>query len=441
MIRRLLPAPQLPSQNTEGGEAAKAVARQVFWQRCRHHLLTFHATCYTGFEWFLARRQMDRAFLTFLLLSVAFDFGEFVFFLLYNLYLVDRGFDERFIGQVSSAMTAGTFVGALVAPFVLRVGLRNFIMLAVGGSAAAAVCRSVVLSHGALLGSAFANGIFLSFSAVAMAPAVASLTGERHRTFGFSLIGSAGIGVGAIAGLLGGHLPSALQAIRPSLASVDAKSMALLIGAALAASAIFPAAFMRFPASPPTEKVAKKYPNTPFLRAFLVALFLWTLGTSGFNPFISVFFSKRLHAGVEQVGLAFTYSQMAQVGAVLLAPAILQRAGVIRGIVFIQLATAAALGSFAFVTSLQLGTLLYVAYMSFQYMTEPCLLSMLMTRVDPSERGGASSLNFLVTSLAASVAATAAGYGMAQSGYSGTISILAAITALSAVIFSIVVRA
>ncbi len=85
-------------------------------------------------------------------------------------------------------------------------------------------------------------------------------------------------------------------------------------------------------------------------------------------------------------------------------------------------------------------SLLFATYMAFQYMSEPCLLSMLMTRVNETERGGASALNFLTISLAGSLAALVAGYGMAHSGYRLTIAILAGIITLSAVIFRIIVR-
>jgi predicted MFS family arabinose efflux permease len=440
LVRRLLPKPQFPVQ-TDGGSEANAVARRFFWKRCLHHLRTFHSTCLTGLEWYLFRWRIERGFLTFLLVSVLFDFGEFVFFLLYNLYLLERGFDEKFIGQVSACLTAGTFVGAIFASAIARrLGLRTFVILAMAGAAGAAVCRSLALSPSALFASAFVNGLFLSFWAVCMPPAVSHLTDERSRTFGFSLISCLGIGTGAVAGLLGGRLPTALLSIRPALTSVAAKETALLIGSALAGCAIFPAMFLRFPAVVITQKLPRKHPHSSFLRAFLLALFLWTLGTSGFNPFFSVFFSKRLHATVEQVGLTSSYSQMAQVGAILLAPKITKQMGVVRGISAVQLATAASLAMLGFVTSLPLGSLLYVVYMSLQYMTEPCLLSTLMTRVEAGEREGASSLNFLIISLAGIIAATGAGNAMTQAGYSATILVLAVVTALSAVVFRLIVR-
>jgi predicted MFS family arabinose efflux permease len=436
-VRRLLPMPELRKQSGANGQQR---ARFLLSRSC-HHLRTLRSTCFRGLEWYSARWHSGRAFLMFLLVSVLFDFGEFVFFLLYNLYLAERGFDEKLIGQVSATLTIGTFAGILAASLISRrIGLRNFVMLAVVGTAVTAAFRSLVMSRAAILGSAFSNGVFLSFWAVSMPPAVASLTSERHRTMGFSVIGSIGIGVGALAGLIGGHLPAMFRHLNAGLSLVEAKQMALLGGSALAACAIVPATFMHFAPAGGVEGRLRKYPNSPFIRAFLTALFIWTLGTGGFNPFFSVYFSKRLHASVEQVGLVSSYSQMAQVGAVLLAPAILKRTGAITGVAAMQLATAAALAMLALVRDWHLGSLLFVAYMSFQYMSEPCLLSMLMTKADQPERDGASALNFLVISLAGIVAATIAGNVISRAGYSATMIVLAGVIALSAAIFRVIVR-
>ena len=69
--------------------------------------------------------ELGRDFVVLQLSSALFDFGESIFFLLFNLYLLERGFNERFLGQVAAAMTAGTLVGAIPAvTLTRRAGLR-----------------------------------------------------------------------------------------------------------------------------------------------------------------------------------------------------------------------------------------------------------------------------------------------------------------------------
>jgi predicted MFS family arabinose efflux permease len=82
----------------------------------------------------------------------------------------------------------------------------------------------------------------------------------------------------------------------------------------------------------------------------------------------------------------------------------------------------------------------YVAYMCFQYMSEPCLLSMLMSHVAPSEQSGASALNFFTTSLAGIFASLAAGALFPRLGYRFTLMICATVTIAAAGIFYGLVR-
>jgi predicted MFS family arabinose efflux permease len=441
-LRRLLPLKAAAEANTpnNGAHSKKGVATlqrmRFLVERSFVHARTMPITCLRGLEWWWLCQQLGRDFLVFLSASVLFDFGEFVFFLLYNFYLLGAGFDERFIGQVTAALTAGTFVGAIPAAAISnRAGLRNTVLIALLGTAAATSFRALAVWPLALLAAAFLNGLFLSFWAVSLPPAVAGLTTDRNRTLGFSLITSVGIGIGAIAGLIGGRLPGLLKHLSPSLSSTGSSRVALLLGSGCVALAVIPVVWLRFPALPRAEKLQKQYPYGLFIYAFLAALFIWTLGTAGFNPFFNVYFSRHLHVTVAQIGLIFSYGQIAQVLAIPLAPFILKKTGDVRGIAMMQLATAVALGLLAVVSNSHWGALLYILYMSFQYMSEPGLFSMLMSRVGRSQQSGAAALNFLATSLAGIFAAALSGSMLSRVGYEPVLATCAGVILLAAMVF------
>jgi predicted MFS family arabinose efflux permease len=442
LSRRLLPLSaasyQAPGAGSGKQQKSATLGLSFLARRARHHAITLPLTCVRGFEWWWRRLQLGRDFWIFLSSSVLFDFGEFVFFLLYNLYLLDLGYNEKFLGQVSGALTAGTFVGLIpAASFARRFGTRNAVFIAIVATAAATTLRAAVVWQPALIASAFLNGLFMSFWAVSLPPAVASLTTIRNRTFGFSLITSMGIGIGTLAGLIGGRLPALLMHFHSSFTAVEAKRVALLAGSGFAAFAVVPALFLRLPASnePGKEKTKRVYPRGRFTYVFFAALFVCTLGTGGFNPFFNAYFSRSLHFSVEKIGLIFSYGQLAQVIAILAAPAILKRVSEVPGIAAMQVATAAMLACLALVTSPVGAVAFYVAYMCFQYMSEPCLLSMLMTRVSPSEQSGASALHFMVMSLAGICAAMLAGAAVPHVGYGPTLMACAAVTLTAAGIF------
>jgi predicted MFS family arabinose efflux permease len=440
LTRRLLPF-KAAAEGSSGSAATEKTNTRLqrvrfLLERSAIHARTMPLTCLRGLEWWWVRQQIGRDFLVFLTASVLFDFGEFVFFLLYNLYLLGNGFDEKFIGQVSAALTAGTFAGTIPAAAISnRLGLRNTLFIALIGTAIATTFRALAVWPFALLASSFLNGFFFSFWVVSLLPAVAALTNSRNRTLGFSLITSIGIGIGAIAGLVGGRLPGLLKYLNPSFSSLGSSRAALLLGSGCVALGVVPAFLLRFPPIPRAEKIQKQYPHSPFIYAFLTALFVWTVGTTGFNPFFNVYFARHLHITVAQIGVAFSYGQIAQVLAIPLAPFVLKRTGDVPGIAVMQLATALTLALLASVSSSGWGMLLYAGYMAFQYMSEPGLFSMLMSRVDGSQQSGAAALNFLATSLAGIFAAAIAGSMLSRFGYEPVLVVCSGVTLVASAAF------
>jgi MFS family permease len=319
-----------------------------------------------------------------------------------------------------------------------RAGLRTALVIALLGGPATAIFRTVALNESTVLVSAFFNGLFMSLWAISFAPAISALTNERNRALAFSLTSSMGIGLGALAGLVGGRLPGFLMHVTPSFTSLEGKRTALLVGSGIAAVGALPALRLKFQASPAPEKRA--YPRGRFVVCFLTALFVWSIATGAFNPFFNAYFSQYLHMSVERIGLVFSYSQLTQVVALLLAPAVLRKVGAVRGVASMQVATAAMLGLLALGVSGPTAALLYATYMSFQYMSEPGLFSMLMSRVKPSERSGASALNFLVISGAGSLSALVSGAAIARFGYSAVLASAAVLATVAAALFWTFIR-
>ena len=405
-------------------------------RRAGHHSRTLLPACGRGVQWWWLRKRLGRDFLVFLLGSALFDFGEFIFFLLYNLYLLDSGYRESFIGQLAAAVTAGTLVGVLPAAAIAgRIGLRRALLLAIAGTACATTLRAVVLSQPALLGAAFLNGVFMSFWAVTLPPTVAGFTDSRNRAFGFALITSVGIGIGALAGFLGGQLPGLLLRLGLFSTGVQSNRAALIAGSALAALAFLPTFSVRFPEAVTIHREKNIYPRSAFVYLFLLSVFVWTAGTNGFNPFFNVYFANRLGLGAPAIGAIFSSGQLMQVLVILLVPAIVKRLGEVRSVAYMQVATAASLALLAIVHGARMGAVLYVGYVCFQYMSEPCLLSMLMSRTEAPHRNGASALNFFVVSLAGMFASAAAGAMLSNIGYKLTLTTFAFVTILAAMVF------
>jgi predicted MFS family arabinose efflux permease len=218
---------------------------------------------------------------------------------------------------------------------------------------------------------------------------------------------------------------------------VELKRWALLTASGVVILAALPVAGLRFCAA--SQPGAKIYPRGRGLSGFLIALACFTAATGAFNPFFNAFFATRLHMGVERIGVVFSCSNLVQVVAVLCAPAVFRRLGDVKGIAWTQMATGAALALMAFTPSGGAAAI-YVGYMSLQYMSEPALLNLLMSRVTPAERGGSSALYFLMTSLVGGLAAFVGGAAISRAGYQPVLVASGLVAMMAALFFRKLVR-
>ncbi|HEX8986039.1 MAG TPA: MFS transporter, partial [Bryobacteraceae bacterium] len=319
-----------------------------------------------------------------------------------------------------------------------RIGLRGMLFIALTGGALAMLLRASSVSEATLTATAFLHGLFLAFWAVSDSPVIAGLTMERNRQFAFGLVSATAISLGVISSLVGGQLPGLLRSLVHSLGPVEAHRWSLMVSAGLILFAAIPLRPVRFPRIAASE--TRLYPRGRFLPCFLLALAVWGAATGGFNPFFNAFFSQRLRMSTEGIGTVSAFSHLFQAVVILLSPLVLKRLGAVKGIAWMQLATALALAAVAASPASGAAATAYVAYMSFQYMSEPGIFSMLMNRVNPGERSGASALYFLVSSLVGSAAALASGAAIARFGYPPVLLVCATVAALSAVMFRALIR-
>lgn len=382
----------------------------------------------------LVKQKIGRDFWTFFAASFFFVFGMFIFFLLYNLYLLDRGFKEHFLGLITSAASIGGIVGTVPAGLIAqRFGLQKALLLCVTFTPVIFALRAIVGSEAALLVLSFFGGLTLTIWAVCISPAIAQLTTTENRPFGFSLIFASGIAIGILGGQIGGRLPGWLMSISPAVTALHAKQLALLIGCGFVAIAAWPIARLKFSTAPASEK--RLYPRNPFLLRYLPAVALWSLAIGGFTPFFNVYLSQHLRLPLKQIGTIFSGSQLVQVAAMLLAPLVLKKFGLVTGIMYTQIAAALALASMAAVSAAPAAAVIFMCYTAFQYMSEPGMYSLLMNRVSPSEQTGASSLNFLVMNVSQAVAAVASGAAFERFGYPVVLAVIAGMAFLAGCAF------
>jgi MFS family permease len=363
-----------------------------------------------------------------------YDTGIYIFVLLYNLYLLDLGYREDFLGWVTAAMSAGSIIGSLpAAAIVHRLGLKRTLICSSAGVALLCMGRTASLGGAWLIATAFAAGVISAIWAVSLVPVVAALTTDRNRPLGYSLWCGWGIGLGVLCGVLAGALPGWILKWDLAASPTAAKRLALLFGAAVALFS--PILLVRLPLGGRAATGPKIFPRSPFVVRYLVVSTVWNIGVGVFNPFFSAYFARQLHLSVERIGFIFSASQLAQLGALMAAPLVLKRFGVVSGTSMMQAGVALSLALLSTGPSAAIAGIVYAMYGSFQYMSEPGVFTLLMSRVEPAERAGVSSLNFFVMSASQAAAAAIAGTAVVRFGYQPVLIFAAVTTALSAYLF------
>jgi MFS family permease len=429
--RRMLPGnlpPPITASKTRGVAHERMLWAAYTAQRLKHHAISLFTTAASGVRWWWRTNSFGTQFWTFLAAAVLYNFALFMFFLLYNLFLSDHGYKLEALGDMNAAARLGSLAGTLPAAWVAhRIGLRRALLGAIAGTALLTLMRAYVVASAPVLGLAFVASAVFSLWAVIMAPSIAAAVAEKHRAPAFSLFFSAMFATGIAGNWIGGQLPGWLHGKQP----------ALIVAAALCATALIPA--LRLKAETAAAPGARIYPRGPFLWRFLAAFAVWHLATGAFNPFNNLYLAK-LNFSVADIGKVFSLSQLVQVVAVLFAPVVIRRFGLVNGIVWMMGATALTLAGLATEPLGVQAVLAYAAYMAFQWMSEPGLNTLLMNHVDEKERGGASAMNYLVAFSAQAVAAFAGGALFEHYGF-GPVLIGAAVAAgLAAWMFRMLVQ-
>ena len=366
--------------------------------------------------------------------SLFFSFGFSIFFFLFNLYLLGFHLTERSLGLIGGLMAFGSILGTIPAGICAeRFGIRPTLATGLLCTVVFSLLRIHFLAPPAQFALAILAGMTLCSWAVCLSPTVAGLTREAQRPFAFSLVFSSGIGIAALGALVAGQLPGWLRHLTDSITATQASRWTLEFACGAAALSIVPLLQLRLPAAAPRVRLSRL--SNPFLRRFLPAMAVWALVTGSFPPFANVYFVHHLGLSLQKVGFVFSLSQLVQFLAVLCAPLLFRRTGLVRGVVLTQIATAAALASLAFIHGGTLAVWVYPVYMAIQYMNEPGIFSLLMDQIPPGERSNASASTFFVTSACQAIASAIMGVAIVRFGYPAVLLAIAGLAIIATTLF------
>ncbi len=272
----------------------------------------------------------------------AFGFG--INDVIFNLYLIEAGFGEDFLGFFLSISMF--LAGALAIPAGMiadrfsrkRILLFGNIIIFVG-----ILIQYSTLSPISLLFSQFLYGIGFGFNGVAWQPYTVSVSTEEERVHVFSVRFAFFLVASLLGSLIGGFLPSFWSSLESSMNLLTAYRFSLwtaLIPLALSVVTIIPMTVDR-----PEKKEKKKQKrrigfgnirSRGFIGKYALAWTVSGLGAGMFVHFFNVFFNRAFSLDVTAIGIIFAINTVVMAAGNFASPWIVDRFGKLATVIWFQ---------------------------------------------------------------------------------------------------------
>lgn len=348
--------------------------------------------------------------------------GHGVFSVVFNLYLVEGGFRESFVGTAVSVNAIALALTALPAGVLAdRWGRRNCLVLGALLDGLGLLVRATSLHPGTILASGFIAGAGQGMLAIAAAPFITEHSTSRERTHLFTSFFACALIAGVVGSAFGGQLPAWLMhlpgAVRPDL--LHAYRVTLVLGAVANLGAIFPLLLLRGLHEAPLSRASEPVPAEARRRLFpigLNALFIG-VGAGLVIPFMNLYFKNRFQCSSAQIGAYFSIAYVFTALASLIGPALARRFGKLRTALTSQLL------SLPFLVTLGAERHLPIAVTSFwmratlMQASTPLIQAFVMEALPPALRARSTSINNLVWNIGWAVSSTFAGVLIQHFGY------------------------
>ncbi len=385
-----------------------------------------------------AARAFSRPARIYLLAEFLVWTAQGIFSVLFNLYLVEAGFPESFVGRAISMNALGLALAALPAGVLAeRWGRRRSLLLGAVLEGLGHLLRASLTAPGAILASGFVIGSGQALFQIAAAPFLTEHSTARERTHLFSAFFASALLAGVLGSAVGGALPHLVQALVPSATLFAAYRTGLFAGAAVALGTIVAIARLRRVKEERLGKDEAPVTREQWRRLFPIALnsALVGMGAGLVIPFMNLYFKDRFACSSGQIGAFFSIAQVGTAAAALLGPALARRFGKLRT------AIASELLSLPFLVTLGAERHLPVAVGSFwmratlMQAATPLLQTFVMEALPPALRARATSVINLVWNVGWAASAVAAGTVIERFGYATPFYLTAGLYCVAAVTF------
>ena len=392
----------------------------------------------------IVREFSRNARLVLLALSlIGISYGSFT--TLFNLYIIELGFDEAFLGILIGISAAGAAIASVPCGLLVdRIGARRGLLLgtvvtAVGILIEVTITIGWVLVIGAIIA---AVGVALIF--VAQVPFLAANSTERDRMHLYSVAAAIFVLAGIGGSLFAGFVPGWFRALAPDLSVAASYRATLLATGAMSALSLFALFRMRETGRPewvrPSREVIRTTFHSPAVRRLILTGLFLSLGGGMIVPFFNVFYQEVHGASTEVVGVARAVGITVTVAGSLGAPWLGGRLGLVGAVVAARLLSAPFLLLMGLSPFLVMAVGFFAIRTFMVYMSDPLHTDFSMRIVPPEIRATANSLTFMSWNVTLGIGGYVGGVLIAGYGYTLPFVLGAIISVIAAGVYWIAFR-
>ncbi|HEX9916301.1 MAG TPA: MFS transporter [candidate division Zixibacteria bacterium] len=377
----------------------------------------------------------------FLIGNFFFGLGFSIYQLLLNLYFKEMGFSESLIGQVLSAISLGMML--ICVPAAMAIQKISIKRILVGSTLLAGLfyfLQAIITGKQMLLLVSFMVGVTMSFSRVAIAPFLMRNSTPEERTHLFSLNFGTTLLAGTIGSLGGGYLTSLWSKISGS--QVLGFRYALFSGVFLGLLGIIPFSLIKKTDRDQLSTTNGFDLNRNLLRErgnvllkLLLPYFILGLGAGLVIPFLNLYFRDRFNLSAGTIGIYFSLLQFVMLTGILIGPILSRKSGMIKTIVYTQLASIPFMLILAFTFNNTLAVLAFLLRGSLMNMSQPISTNFTMEKVKEDEQPLTNSLMMLAWTSSWAIVASLGGNLISRHGFTLPLLIAVVLYVISSLLY------
>ncbi len=370
----------------------------------------------------------------YLISIMIFGAGFGVHRILFNFFLRSLGYDETFMGLLSTVSSMTVLIAALPMGYLAdHLGRKKSLVISglVIGSAMLLMVNFPSVSM--LITMNILMGVGSCLGSVVSGPFLMENSTEVERTYLFSISSGLRMAAFSVGDWIGGYLPTWFGGLlNVGTVSSTAYTWAISVAGVLVILAVIPRVFIKRNLLPINERAifaplsfARKNPG--MLTKLLLPMFVTSIGAGLIMPFMNIFFSKVHHQPDPVIGVMFAWGSLAMGVGLLLAPAFADRFGKLKIIFLTQALSIPFLILLGFSPIFGLSALAYYVRLTLMNMSSPIYQTFVMEQVDSESRAMVASLNSMVHSFGRAFSPIVSGWSQVQYGFGpsfiGTISL------------------